>query len=124
MQPSTATRAGTAAPAPAAVALPSRYTTTDCYGEPGIVVEAAAFFDGSQPDDGLLEVGVVTARSRLEWIRTLARVVVGSTERSPFAVMARGTSIKVTFDTPTAYELDGGVRKAVTTMVNASFISG
>lgn len=85
-------------------------------GNMGRVLGGVAVFDGSQPDDGLLEIGVVTARTRLEWIRTLTRVVVGTTEKSPFAVTARGTTIKVTFDTPTAYELDGGVRKAVSTM--------
>ena len=83
-------------------------------GNMGQVLGGIEVFEGSQPDDGLLEVGVVTARSRLEWIRTLARVVVGTTEKSPFAVTARGSSIKVTFDKPTPYELDGGVRKAVT----------
>lgn len=83
-------------------------------GNMGKVLGGVEVFGGSQPDDGLLEVGVVTARSRMDWVRTLARAVVGTTEKSPFAVVARGTAIKVTFDKPTPYELDGGVRKAVT----------
>ncbi|MCB2412223.1 hypothetical protein LGT39_05085 [Demequina sp. TTPB684] len=68
-------------------------------------------FDGSRPDDGLLEVGIVTAKSQAQWIRTLGTMVLGRTENSPFVVTARGSRIKVTFDKPTAYELDGGVRK-------------
>lgn len=67
-------------------------------------------FQGSQPDDGLLEVGVVTARGRLQWLWTLLRVLIGRAERSPFVVMARGTDIRVTFDHAVAYELDGDLR--------------
>jgi len=70
-----------------------------------------AVFDGSRPDDGLLEVGIVTAKSLGEWIRTVGTVVLGRTETSPFVVTARGSRIKVAFDQPTTYELDGGVRK-------------
>ncbi len=83
-------------------------------GNMGEVLGGIEVFTGSRPDDGLLELGVVTARSRVEWIRTLSRVVLGRAEKSPFVVTARGTSFKVTFDGPTPYELDGGTRKAVT----------
>lgn len=70
-------------------------------------------FDGSEPDDGLLELGIVTAQSRLQWARTLARVAVGHAGRSPFVQTARGRSIKVRLAKPVPYELDGGVRTAV-----------
>lgn len=69
-------------------------------------------FDGSRPDDGLMELGVVTAKSRTQWARTIGRVVLGRAESSPFVVTTRGTTMRVNFDRPTAYELDGGVRKA------------
>ncbi len=69
-------------------------------------------FDGARPDDGLLEFGVVTAKSRTQWVRTLSRVVLGRTESSPFVVTTRGSRMRVAFDRPTVYELDGGVRKA------------
>ncbi|MGV8978359.1 MAG: diacylglycerol/lipid kinase family protein [Cellulomonas sp.] len=69
-------------------------------------------FDGSRPDDGLLEIGIVTAKSLRQWVRTLGRVVLGRTERSPFVVTTRGKKMRVRFDRPIAYELDGGVRKA------------
>jgi diacylglycerol kinase family enzyme len=69
-------------------------------------------FDGSRPDDGLMELGVVTAKSRTEWVRTIGRVVLGRAENSPFVVTTRGTTMRVDFDKATAYELDGGVRKA------------
>jgi diacylglycerol kinase (ATP) len=69
-------------------------------------------FTGSRPDDGLLELGVITAKSRIQWARTIGRTVVGRAEKSPFVVTSRGKSMKVTFAHKTAYELDGGVRKA------------
>ncbi len=69
-------------------------------------------FDGSRPDDGLMELGVVTAKSRTQWVRTIGRVVLGRAENSPFVVTTRGTTMRVRFDKPTPYELDGGVRKA------------
>lgn len=50
----------------------------------------------------------------MQWARTLARVALGASEKSPFVVEARGTSIQVRFERPMPYELDGGVRKAVT----------
>ena len=76
------------------------------------VLAGIEVFDGARPDDGLLEVGVVTAQSRLQWARTVGRVALGRAENSPFVVTSRGTSVKVRFNKPTAFELDGGVRKA------------
>ena len=69
-------------------------------------------FDRSRPDDGVLELGVVTAKTRIQWLRTIARVALGRAEDSPFVVTTRGRRMTVTFDAPTAYELDGDVRPA------------
>jgi diacylglycerol kinase (ATP) len=69
-------------------------------------------FSGSRPDDGLLELGVVTAKSRLQWTRTLSRVALGKAEKSPFVETARGPAVKVRFNRKLPYELDGGVRPA------------
>jgi diacylglycerol kinase (ATP) len=67
-------------------------------------------FDDARPDDGRLEVGVATAHGALDWARTLGRMAVGRTERSPFVQITRGKKIDVRFKAPTAYELDGGER--------------
>ena len=67
---------------------------------------------GSRPDDGLLEFGVVTAKSVAQWVRTVSMVVLGRVETSPFVVTARGSRMKVKFDRRVPYEVDGGVRKA------------
>jgi diacylglycerol kinase family enzyme len=79
-------------------------------GNVGSVLGGLEVFEGSRPDDGLLEVGVVTAKSRSQWVRTLGRVVLGRPERSPFVTTSRGSRIKVRFSRPIACELDGGDR--------------
>lgn len=71
-------------------------------------------FEGSEPDDGLLDVGVVTAQGRVQWVRTMGRVVAGHPERSPFVATTRGAQIRVMLEKPTPYELDGGARKPTT----------
>ncbi len=70
-------------------------------------------FDDSEPDDGLLELGVVSAESRLQWVRALARVALGRADDSPFVQTGRGRRISVRLAQPLAYELDGGVREDV-----------
>jgi YegS/Rv2252/BmrU family lipid kinase len=67
-------------------------------------------FDGARPDDGCLEVGVSTARGAFQWGRTLGRMAVGRSEKSPFVETTRGRKIDVRFDEPVIYELDGGAR--------------
>jgi diacylglycerol kinase family enzyme len=70
-------------------------------------------FSGAQPDDGLLELGVVTAKNPVEWARTLGRVALGEAEISPFVEVTRGKRFRLRFDRRFPYELDGGARPAV-----------
>lgn len=69
-------------------------------------------FPGARPDDALLELGIVTARTRLQWVRTLLATLIGRGERAHFVEVVRGTSMKVDFSRRIAYEIDGGVRPA------------
>ena len=69
-------------------------------------------FTGSRPDDGILELGVVTAKSRVQWARALGQVAFGQSENSPFVQTTRGTSFKIDFAGKFGYEVDGGVRLA------------
>jgi diacylglycerol kinase (ATP) len=70
-------------------------------------------FDDARPDDGMLELGVVTAEKPMEWARTIARTAVGTTARSPFVQMTRARTIEVTLGKKVLYELDGGDREEV-----------
>lgn len=70
-------------------------------------------FSDARPDDGTLEVGLVTARNRAEWVRALGRLAAGRPAKSPFIRITRGRRVKVRFQHPLPYELDGGAREAV-----------
>jgi diacylglycerol kinase (ATP) len=82
-------------------------------GNVGRVLGGIEIFPGAQPDDGLLEFGVVTARNPVDWIRTLGAAMAGAAERSPFVEVTTGKSFRVRFDRKLPYELDGGARPAV-----------
>ncbi len=93
--------------------------TTSCIlvGNVGSLFGGVDAFDDARPDDGMLELGVVTAESALEWARTLARTAVGTTARSPFVQMTRARTIEVALGRKVLYELDGGDREKVKKLV-------
>jgi diacylglycerol kinase family enzyme len=74
------------------------------------VFGAIEAFDGARPDDGLMEVGIVSAATPVQWTRAVARVVVDRAGNSPFVQVTRGRRIRVTLKHPLAYEIDGGDR--------------
>jgi diacylglycerol kinase (ATP) len=77
------------------------------------VLGGVEVFRGAQPDDGLLELGLVTAKNPAEWARALGRVVQGRAGESPFIEVTRGKRFRVRFNRPVPYELDGGARGTV-----------
>jgi diacylglycerol kinase family enzyme len=81
-------------------------------GQMGTLAAGIVAFPDAQPDDGLLEVGVVTAENALQWTRVLSRLVVEDAKHSPLAQFGRGRKVRITLDRPTTYELDGGARNA------------
>ena len=80
-------------------------------GNVGRLFGGIEIFEGARPDDGLLEVGVVTADGAVETVRTMARVVVGSADRAANARTTKGASVRVKMREKVPYELDGGARK-------------
>ena len=80
------------------------------FGNVGTVTGGLKLFPHASDQDGLLEVGVVTARSVGQWMRVLSRVARGRPEASPFVEMTRGKKIRVRLSRKVAYEADGGVR--------------
>ena len=77
------------------------------------VVGGIEVFPQARPDDGVLQLGVVTARNPAEWARTLARVAAGRATESPFVQLTQGKKFRIRFDRPVPCELDGGDRTAV-----------
>jgi len=70
-------------------------------------------FDDARPDDGELELGVVTADGLVAWTRTMVRTAVGTTARSPFVQVTRARKIEIDFSRKILYQLDGGERETV-----------
>ncbi len=82
-------------------------------GNVGELFGGIEVFADARPDDGLLEVGVVTAEGALQWGRVIARTVAGSSEQSPFLRVTKAKSVEVKLDRKVGYELDGGDREKV-----------
>ena len=82
-------------------------------GNIGELFGGVEVFDDARPDDGQLELGVVTAEGLLEWGRMLARTAVGSAAKSPFTQTTKARKVKVKLDRKVLYELDGGERDKV-----------
>jgi YegS/Rv2252/BmrU family lipid kinase len=74
------------------------------------VIGGLPVFEGAQPDDGRLDVGVVTATGLVDWARTTGRAVVGHPDASPFVQMISAQRVDVRLEDEMPYELDGGDR--------------
>jgi diacylglycerol kinase (ATP) len=82
-------------------------------GNVGKLVGGVEAFEDARPDDGRLDVGVVTADGVLDWSRMMARAVAGSLGDSPFAQTTKARDVKVKLSRKVLYELDGGDRTKV-----------
>jgi diacylglycerol kinase (ATP) len=83
-------------------------------GNVGKILGGIEVFPSAQPDDGLLDIGVVTAGNPVQWARTFGRVASGNAAKSPFVELTKGKRVKLRFARPFRYELDGGARSPVT----------
>ena len=79
-------------------------------GNLGTITGGISAFDDARPDDGRLEVGVVTASGPWQWARVLTRMAVGRSDKSALVSMTNGKRIDVELKKKTPYELDGGDR--------------
>ena len=84
-----------------------------CSATPASSSGASSAFEDARPDDGKLELGVVTAEGLVEWGRIIARAAVGTASKSPFARTTKARSVKVELNRKILYELDGGDRSKV-----------
>jgi YegS/Rv2252/BmrU family lipid kinase len=92
-------------------------------GNMGTLSGGLRAFPDAEPDDGLLEIGVVTAEGAVQWARVLTRLASGHAERSPLAHMTRGREVEVRLGKSLPFELDGGARTS-TDRVKASVEPG
>jgi diacylglycerol kinase (ATP) len=81
-------------------------------GNVGTIMGGITAFEAARPDDGRLEVGVVTATGVFQWARVMARLITGKPRNTPLVELTSGTKIDITLDEKRPYQLDGGARKA------------
>lgn len=79
-------------------------------GNVGVATGGLVVFPDAQPDDGLLEVGVVTADGPWQWARVLVSLVRRKGDRSPLVRTTRGRDIDIRLARDLPYEVDGGDR--------------
>ena len=82
-------------------------------GNVGKVFGGIEAFDDASPDDGRLDLAVVTAEGLLEWSQVAARVTLGKTEKSKHVMTTSAKRIDIRLKPKQLYELDGGDRKKV-----------
>jgi diacylglycerol kinase (ATP) len=82
-------------------------------GNVGALFAGVEVFEDATPDDGRLDLAVITADGLAEWTRTVARTVAGRPERSPFFRVTQARKAKVKLSRKVPYELDGGARTKV-----------
>jgi YegS/Rv2252/BmrU family lipid kinase len=74
------------------------------------VIGGLEAFPDARPDDGRLEVGVVTADRLVDWARVLGQTAVRPTGSSSFVRRTTASKVVVEMDAKRPYELDGGER--------------
>ena len=82
-------------------------------GNLGKLFGGVQVFEDSRPDDGKLDVGVVTAEGLMEWSRVLARLASGTPRKSALTHTTQARSVSVSLNRKVRYELDGGDRTKV-----------
>lgn len=80
------------------------------FGNVGTLMGGVEVFPEARPDDGAIELGVLSAQGAWQWTRLLARAAVGHVERSPLVQTTAGRKIVVELASKRRYELDGGAR--------------
>ncbi len=77
------------------------------------VIGGMNVFPEADPENGSLEVGLVTAHGLGQWAQALWDVVRGHADTARFVYRTRGREIDVKTKDAREYELDGGTRPAV-----------
>jgi diacylglycerol kinase (ATP) len=79
-------------------------------GNVGRVLGGIEVFPEARLDDGVFDVGVLTAHCRTDWLRVGARAVFGRIDSSPLVEMTQAAQVTIRLDRKMPWELDGGDR--------------
>jgi len=83
-------------------------------GNCGAVTGGLEAFPDAEPDDGRLDVAILTAEKARDWLTIGSRLVRGKEQPPELVQRFTGTSIVVELDKPTPWELDGEDRPEAT----------
>jgi diacylglycerol kinase (ATP) len=83
-------------------------------GNCGTVTGGLEVFPDAVPDDGILDVAILSARGPRQWMSVLWRLLRHRSQRPDLVHRMRGTNVHVRLDRAVEYELDGEVRPATT----------
>jgi YegS/Rv2252/BmrU family lipid kinase len=79
-------------------------------GNVGRILGGVDVFPDARVDDGLLDVGVLTAQSRVQWLRVGVRAALGRIDASPLVQITRATSARIRLDRTMPWQMDGGAQ--------------
>ncbi len=81
-------------------------------GNCGKVTGGLEVFPDARPDDGVLDVAILSATNVREWASVLWNLARGRPQRPDLVARFTGTSVRVSLSDPLPYELDGEDRPA------------
>ncbi len=76
----------------------------------GTILGGLKAFPDASPTDGRLDVGVIQARTKLEWARVVTSAAVGRSDQSPLTDMVTASTVSIRLDRTLPWEVDGGDR--------------
>lgn len=79
-------------------------------GNLGKILGGVEVFPNATADDGRLDIGVIAASKRRDWLRVGARALTGKIDASPLVEITQGARIDIELDHKLPWELDGGDR--------------
>jgi diacylglycerol kinase (ATP) len=82
-------------------------------GNVGSLFGGVRVFPDAEPDDGLVDLAVITADGVAQWAETVGRTITGRSQRSAHVRMTKAHEVKVKLDRKVLYELDGGARTKI-----------
>jgi diacylglycerol kinase family enzyme len=82
-------------------------------GNVGKIFGGIELFADASIEDGMLDLGVLTAEGPVQLARAVVRTAVGDPQRSPFIRVTKARKVRARLDRKVLYELDGGDRRKV-----------
>ena len=84
-------------------------------GNVGRILGGVDVFPDARCDDGVVDVGVLSAQRWSDWLRVGVRAVLGRIESSPLVQITPATKATIRLDRKMPWEVDGGTRQPTKT---------